>query len=291
MLDTRVCYRLVVWSLPVFAMAGAAQADSPPIGPPSLDACLEAHTQAQLFRGQGKLRQALEQMTVCARSECPELARVDCTEWLAQVQRDMPSVVLGAKDSQGHDLIDVQVSMDGQPMTARLDGLAQPVDPGVHTFRFEKRGWPPVEQRVVLRAGEQNRVVSAVLSPPAPPPPPPDSTTWQRIQNAPVSAKILAGVGAVGLVGFGVFAATGLSKESDLDACKPACPEDDVSSVRSRYLAADIFLGVGLVSLGTATYLTLRSPKEQARPAPAKTLSLDVAPHAQGMAASLRGSF
>ena len=70
----------------------------------------------------------------------------------------------------------------------------------------------------------------------------------------------LAGVGAVALGSFAFFAVTGKSDENDLrDRCSPNCPESDVDSVRTKYLVADISLGVGIASLGAATFLFVTS--------------------------------
>ena len=66
----------------------------------------------------------------------------------------------------------------------------------------------------------------------------------------------LAGLGAAALGSFAFFAITGKSDENDLhDSCSPNCPEDDVDAVRTKYLVADISLGVGIASLGAATWL------------------------------------
>lgn len=65
---------------------------------------------------------------------------------------------------------------------------------------------------------------------------------------------VLGGVGMLGLAGFGFFGLTGLSEESDLDQCKPSCASNDVDAVRTRYLAADISLAVGVLAVGGASY-------------------------------------
>ena len=57
------------------------------------------------------------------------------------------SVVPAAKDKKGRDIVDVKVSIDGKVVTETLDGKALPVDPGVHTFRFETKNAPPSTSR------------------------------------------------------------------------------------------------------------------------------------------------
>jgi hypothetical protein len=71
-------------------------------------------------------------------------------------------------------------------------------------------------------------------------------------------------LGAAALGSFAFFALTGKSDENDLrDSCSPNCPESDVDSVRTKYLVADISLGVGIASLGAATWLFVTSRNER----------------------------
>jgi hypothetical protein len=84
-------------------------------------------------------------------------------------------VVLAAKSAAGADLIDVQVTMDGNVLATKLDGLAIDVDPGAHTFVFATPNGP-VEQRVVVPEGAKAFRVAVGPSAgagPAPPTPPP----------------------------------------------------------------------------------------------------------------------
>jgi hypothetical protein len=63
----------------------------------------------------------------------------------------------------------------------------------------------------------------------------------------------LLGVGAAGIVSFGVFALVGKSKQHELEStCKPNCTEDALSSMKTSFLVGDISLGVGLASLAAA---------------------------------------
>ena len=64
-------------------------------------------------------------------------------------------------------------------------------------------------------------------------------------------------MGAAGLASFTYFALSGRSDHSDLERCKPDCTESDVNSVHTKYLIADISLGVSVAALGVAAYLLL----------------------------------
>jgi hypothetical protein len=100
-------------------------------------ACVAASEKAQQLRSAGKLGEARDQLNICGRSECPKLIQQDCTQWMSEVLANMPSVVPGAKDRKGRDLVDVRLSVDGKVATEMLDGKALVLDPGVHTFLFE----------------------------------------------------------------------------------------------------------------------------------------------------------
>ncbi len=52
------------------------------------------------------------------------------------------AIVFEAKDGAGNDLVAVTVTMDGQRVTDKLDGLPLQLDPGEHRFTFESEGLP-----------------------------------------------------------------------------------------------------------------------------------------------------
>src|SRR4051794_31741432 len=79
----------------------------------SAEVCIAAYEKSQILRKQQKLLEAQDQLLVCNRPECPELARTDCSQWMREVQENTPSVVVNASDAQGHDLVEVRVLVDG----------------------------------------------------------------------------------------------------------------------------------------------------------------------------------
>jgi len=61
---------------------------------------------------------------------------------------------------------------------------------------------------------------------------------------------VLVGWVVIGVAGFAVFGALGRGEESDLKQdCAPQCSDQQVSSVRTKYLVGDISLGVGVLAL------------------------------------------
>jgi hypothetical protein len=126
-------------------------------------ACIAAVEQGQTERDDGKYRQARASFLACAQDTCPRVIQQSCTKWLRELDESAPTIVLAAKDEQGNDLTDVNVTFDGSAFVTQLDGKPVEADAGEHLIRFEREGRTPVEQKLLLRAGEKARLVSVVL--------------------------------------------------------------------------------------------------------------------------------
>ncbi len=152
--------------------------------------CLQASADGQRLRHAHDLLQARERLRACARPECPGLVQSDCQTWLGEVDRDVPTVVLGARDAAGGDRVDVRVTADGAPLAARLDGTAVPMNPGVHVLRFEGSDGSTVDVTVLVREGEKDRPVEVVLgSRPAAPGPVPSASPASSASPAPSASS------------------------------------------------------------------------------------------------------
>lgn len=260
--------------------------------------CGKAYEGAQEARGKAALLSSREQLLVCSRDQCPKFIRTDCAKWLEEVTSAIPSVVVAARDPDGNDLPDVRLEIDGKPVTESLS-LALDLDPGEHTLSVTAAGFEPQTQTVVLREGEQRRRVDFVMQPPssgaaagpAAAPGAPDQISTESA-GSPLVAYILGGVGVVALGGFAYFALSGESQRSDLESsCKPNCEQSKIDEVDQSFLFADISLGVGVVSLGVATYLLLSGSSDAPAAESARSLPLNVAATPGGAFAGWRGSF
>ncbi|HEY7376702.1 MAG TPA: hypothetical protein VIF57_31375, partial [Polyangia bacterium] len=84
---------------PEAAPAAAEQAPAPP--PESADAakaeCLANYEAAQLARRERRLLDSRAALRVCSGAACPAAVRADCVDWLDQVARSLPSVVVTAR--------------------------------------------------------------------------------------------------------------------------------------------------------------------------------------------------
>ncbi len=222
--------------------------------------CLASLDRAQEERSRGHLLEARRELLVCSAETCPRAVREDCTSWLTQWQRSIPSVVVAAID-RGRDVADATVSLDGAPWLAQLDGTARDVDPGPHELVVE-RGTIRQTLHFVAREGEQDRRLVVTLREAEAIPPPRIATPLPaRHLEMPIASWILGAVGAAAVGSFAVLGFTGKARMDDLRAtCSPRCNPDDVAAADRQLLAADLSLVGGLVSLGAAaTFFIVRN--------------------------------
>jgi hypothetical protein len=230
--------------------------------------CLRGSEEGLAARDHGRLREARKRFVSCAADACPKSLRIDCARWLEEVEASLPTVAFGAKDARGADLFDVSVYVDGERVLGHEQGKAIALDPGPHTVRFERPGAKPVEERVLLRAGERNRSIIGSFTADAEPKAR-SLTTEQKTPDVlppsrsgsgvPVISLALGGVGLAALGGFTFFALTGQRERTRLEeACSPGCTDAQIDGLKTRYILADVSLGVGIVALGLAAYFWLR---------------------------------
>jgi hypothetical protein len=289
--------------------------------------CATAYEQAQVFRNAGQLSQAEEQLRICVREVCPDFVKVDCGQWLSDVKREMPSVVFTAEDSDGKELQNVKVTVDGVAVQEALDGKALELDPGQHDVRFDYNG-RAITQKLIVRQGEKNRVVLASFRTAAdqdadgigdsldacpthvgplsnqgcpvsqPGVPVVDDGTDPRL----VGAIVAGGIGIAGIAGFAVLGLTARAKGQrgaddcgDANGCGPVELQNYKDEESKWLLPANISAGVGGVGLAAAVvlfllYQTDDAPATQSSAvAPAWTFA--AAPTLGGAAFSLHGRF
>lgn len=227
--------------------------------------CIAAAEHGQSLRDEGKLLEARTEFATCAQRGCPAIVAADCTKWMEKTAEDIPTLTPRARDANGADLIDVKFHVDGKFVAAALDGRKISVNPGTHTVRFEADGFVANEQRIVVIERERRDLLvylqrPAVTAEPTPVTPPPSPHATSR---TPVAAWILTGVAVAGLATFGAFAAIGTSDANELRAgCSgtSSCRQSDVDDVKTKYLIADIGLGVGVAALVGAAVIFLTRP-------------------------------
>lgn len=257
------------------------------------EACVAAVDEGQKSRDAGKLAEAREKFLFCAREACPKVVSKQCTVWAKEVEDAQPTVTIRATASS-KDVTDVEVQIDGQVVTSSLDGRPLTVDPGPHTFRYARAGVPPVEDKVVIRMGEKNRVLDVRLDAEAAPPstPPPAAPPASRPFRVGVPAIVSASIGVAGFVTMGILAGTAASDQSTLrSTCAPNCDPAAVDDINTRIVLANVAAAVGIAGVaGAVLFLVLDNVG--GRPEPAKTgLRFTATPTVAGAWAGLSGAF
>jgi hypothetical protein len=226
--------------LAIFLDASGATAQTDP------SACITAHADGQLLRAKNKLIAARERFQTCSAPDCPDIIRQDCLEFGDAVDRSLPILRLRPKFADGRPILGAVVDMDGFRLSDELASHRIAVDPGNHRFRFYAPNLPAVEIDVSAKTGDHERIVVAEF----PSEKAPRTPVWPSVTYA------LVGLGAAGIASFVGFGLAGKSVENELDECKPNCTNHQLTDrMHTRYLIADISLGVGLGALGGAAYL------------------------------------
>ncbi len=267
----------------ILGFAPSALSTEPPLDDDEKHACFDAVEEGQRLHISHKLLEARERFVKCARPVCPSLFRNDCAQWLAETQAALPSVVFGAKEPAGQDLIDVRVSVDGRPIAEKLEGTSTDVDPGPHVFRFEWEGHGAVEQRAVIREGEKDRQITVTFSAANPE----GLRTTRSGSSTPIGVLLLGGLGVGGGVGFAALYASTASGVNELHTmCAPNCSTSAVETQEIKYSLGYASLAIGIASVGAATtwFFLSRSKKGE-------TSSVSVAPAPGGGKLSLAVSF
>jgi hypothetical protein len=184
--------------------------------------CIDANARAQDLRRDGRFALARDQLRLCADSTCPSLVRNDCVKRLDALDGVQPTIVFDATDTTGADVFDVRVSVDGQLLASSLEGTPLRVDPGVHVFKLETDGAPPVMKKILVREGEAERHERVVLGAATPrggvqADSPAASSEMGRQQIVGLS------LGGAGIAGLGLGAAFGLLASSAWSSAKAAC--------------------------------------------------------------------
>ncbi len=255
-------------------------------------ACVQAADHGQELRDKGKLIEAREAFVACAREECPSVVARQCTTWLADVEHEMPTITVRARDAQNKDLVEVNVIVDEVLRTSSLDGRPMQIDPGVHKLRFMHEGDPDVEQQVVIRSAEKDRLIDVrfagkAAASQAPSPPegnaPPTAEAPKTGFRFPLFAGVMFGVG---LAAGGGMAALLITTANDVNqmrsTCAGSCKQSDVDWANTRIVLANVAMGVGIAGLSLGV-ISLIVANVSGRPHEKAAWRLQVGPGSIGL--------
>jgi hypothetical protein len=262
-------------------LAGLGVARTASASEPTKDQCIDANETSQALRKTEKLHEAEQKLLVCVSSSCPGPVRDDCAQRLTELRAATPTVVFVVKDDADQDLTDVHVTLDGQTLTEKLDGVAIAVDPGPHRFSFSATGKTKEERSFVIREGEKDRherivlvstggpapaAVTPVATPvpeaaPASPEAPPKDGKGQRIAGIVVGGAGVVGLAVGSVLGLGAHSKYNDALNGHCGGVANACDSTGVadgSSAHSEATASTIVFiaGAALVAGGVVLYLT-----------------------------------
>jgi hypothetical protein len=221
-------------------------------------ACIDAHAEGQVDRDAGRLLRASERFRACAADACPALIRKECSELGATLEAQIPSVVVGARDSREQSIPGARAIIDETRQLPSLDGAPLSLDPGVHQIEVALPDGRRQTLNLSLSYGEKARPAVARFAAPQPPKAEPRSDGL---------AYVIGGVGLIGLGAWGAFAWDGRRRQGDLETCAPRCPDrSEVDAMRRSYLIADVLLGLSAAALGTSAYLLITNSGEEEGP-------------------------
>jgi hypothetical protein len=224
--------------------------------------CKDAHEGSQENRHAFKLLTARNKLRFCAGDACPDVIRNDCIEWLAEVDRAIPTIVFEAK-VDGQLVTDVAVTMDGNPVATKLEGRPIDIDPGNHVFVFQREGRAPIEQTVLVLEQQKSLVIRANWESPLALHP--DTV---RPSSALRTLGFTAGaLGVAGIVVGSIFGANALSadKSASRECATPArCTPAGVDLAHTAHNDATVstvaFTAGGVLAAGGALLVVL-SPR------------------------------
>jgi hypothetical protein len=137
----------------------------PPVSKEQPD-CDVVYNQANERFQTSQLIEARELAAKCAQEVCGSFLSQACTSLYAQIDADLPSVVPIVTDNAGAAMSLVEVKMDGELLTSKLDGLSFRIDPGKHDFSFSTDSGVFATRKVMILQGEHNRPISVLLRAP-----------------------------------------------------------------------------------------------------------------------------
>jgi hypothetical protein len=212
------------------------------------ETCATSYEQAQQLKSEGSLLRSRVELRLCKSACARSLAR-DCETWLAEVERDLPSVALSATSADGRAPGPVRVLLDGTLLVEALLRAPVEVDPGRHTLTFEDAAGTQIEAVVTLAPGDKSLPITVRF--PVPARAPPARPRWPLV---------LVGAGAVALSVGAVLGIKGHLDRSELrDRCAPGCPPDEIDAIAAVWTAGAVAASAGaaLAGLGGVLYFQL----------------------------------
>lgn len=232
-------------------------------------ACVDAATRGQIAARDSKFVDAVEALKICAAPSCPEVVREKCGWWLVEAEAKAGWLTVTVNRDDGTPYPQAQIFVDEKK--ALRDERTR-VNPGSHSVRVVAEDGVRSSQTTIVREGESQRVVITLARPAVVDDKPVERPAASSGGGAPLGVFVLAGVGAVGLAGFGIFGLQAQANFDDARRCEPDCPHAQVQRIRDQSLIADVSLATGIVALAGAAVLYFVTAGSSSRAAPKAAL-------------------
>jgi hypothetical protein len=234
------------------------------------EACAASYEQAQTLRRATKLTLARAQLAACQQT-CPAPLAQDCRTWTAEIDREMPAIVIMAVDRGGHPISKFTFDVDGESRDAPASPATVALDPGRHRVVVQV-GDERHSTDLKLATGERRdlKVTFTAVEPVIPPHSRPaikssGAIRPDRAENARVPPAAWA-LGAIGVIGLGTGAVLGLKGQVDRNElrsrCAPTCGQDEVDAIGREWRIAAIAAAVGAVATGAAIWLVVDANRD-----------------------------
>jgi hypothetical protein len=264
------------------------EAAKPSVG----EACSSAYERSQTEKIAGHYVAATAAALECSQLQCSAAIVKECVRFYESLEADTPTLVFSARKSEGGELTDVRVEMDGQVATEQITGRPLAVDPGPHDFVFVHPQRGRIQVRETARVGDHARVIEVQFVDP-------DAKAADKAQviraptalgprRVPVLSYVLGGVGVVALGSFVYFRVSGVKDYNEYNSsCSPFCDPDDVDPIRKKFTLSYVSLGVGIAAVAGAGLVYVVAPRRDAIPA----VQASIGARGDGAMAGLKATF
>lgn len=210
--------------------------------------CIAAHAEGQTHRQAGHFEASRAALLTCSSEVCPPVVRKDCVEYLAELDRAQPSVIVTVVDRSGESTLGAAMSIDGKLHSSLIPPLAVRLDPGAHTISVQLQNYIR-EQNIVLSEGDRaTRLVFRFDDPPSSAHEGRDARESSVHGGLPKAGWVFFGAAAAATVTGAVFGGLALSDGASLrESCgvTRSCERDDVDALHREARIADIAFGLG----------------------------------------------
>lgn len=253
---------LLALLVPEVSPAQAAPETSPETSRQQVEQCVAQHDSARQLRLGEQWLEARAAMHACADERCPLAIVADCRDWLDELNRIMPTLLLVIEQSDpSRDWSTLRVELDGKIIL--LPDPPAPIEmlPGLHTLRVEVRGHSPIERTITLQKSEKNHLEQIHFAEPRPMLLTAPRTASPLARPVPLSTYLLSAGALAAFVGSAGLLVSALHERADAwSNCAPNCTPDVRRSIERRLVLADVSGGVGITLAGMALYTFLTRP-------------------------------